>query len=436
MSTASGSDLQVRMDLEGPKRILLTAFAALVVIFGLWAGLTRLQGAVIASGSAVVEGRNYPIQSLSAGIVDTVLVQEGDFVEQGTVLMRLDPKLLSIQVESARNRLGAVIATLERLDVEHRNGETLQFDYPDLPVDLPDMTAFEAAESQIFGVRRDLQQGRAAALTEEVSQLRNRLDGGAGQIAAVTSQIETVAATIADMRSLVDQRLMRRRELEAEMGRHADLLGQLAALEAEQGRLTDAIRAAEVQALQDERQFQEQITTDMGTLNDEAQQLILEIATREEELSRVEIHAPADGIVQQLTVSASGAVVAPNQTLLEIIPVTAALEFAVRIPPVSIDEVSVGQQAEVMIAAFDANATPKLVGTVQYVSATALTDDRTGQSYYEAVVVLPEDEIALLDDQIIVPGMPVEVYMQTRARSVLSYLLEPVVDPLRRAFRD
>jgi len=430
------TEVSVRLDLDQPIRWVVVAFAALIVIFGLWAGLTRINGAVIASGSAVVEGRNFPIQTLAGGIVDEVYVKEGDFVTEGSRLLRLDPKLLSIQLESARNRLGAVMATLQRLSAERRGDETLTFAYPSLPIDQPNTQEFEEIERQIFDVRRDIQLGREEALVEVVAQLESQKVGSEGQVTAIVAQIETLAASIIDMQSLVDQRLMRRRELESEMGRQSDLLGQLAVLRAEQNRLNEAVREARIQATQAGRTFQEEVGRETAALSDEMQQLILDIATREEELSRVNIIAPADGIVQQLAVTSNGGVVAPNQTILEIIPVTANLEFSVRVPPVSIDEVSVGQQAEVVIAAFDVNATPRLYGTVAQVSATTITDDRTGENYYEAIVSLSEDQVSVLGDNVIVPGMPADVFLQTGARSVLSFLLEPIADPLNRAFRE
>lgn len=436
MTDVVQEDGLVRIDLGQPKRLIFLSVTALVLVFGLWAGLTRINGAVIASGSAVPEGRNFPVQTAGGGIVEDVYVKEGDFVRQGDALLKLDPSLLSIQLESARNQLGAVMAKLERLHAERTGADALTFRYPALPVALPAMTEFEAIEQEIFKVRRDIQRGRSAALTETIAQLESQRTGGQGQIAAVTDQIDTLAATIADMQSLVDEQLLRRRELEAEMNRRSDLLGRLAGLRAEQSRLSEAINAARIEASQAERQFQEDAATQSSALNDEAQRLILEIAMREEELSRVEVIAPADGIVQNLSVTVRDAVIAPNQTIMEIIPVTANLEFVARVPPISIDEVSVGQTAEVVVASFDPNATPRLFGTVRQVSATANQDERTGERYYEAVVVLPPDQTALIKDQQIVPGMPVDIFLQTDARSVLSFLVEPIFDPLRRVFRE
>ena len=436
MTATEQEDPVVQLDLEHPKRLFKLALGALVVIFGLWAGLTHINGAVIANGTAIVEGRTYPVQSLNGGIVDQIYVRDGDFVEAGTTLIRFDPKLLSIQVESARARLGAVMAKLERLQAEQRGAETLTFDYPSLPVALPATAEFEAIERDLFNVRQAMRLGRAETLTETIAQLLSQQQGGQGQLRAIEEQVTTVSASIEDMRQLVDQQLLRRRELEAELGRRADLMGRMAALQADQGRFSEAIREARIQASQAERQFQEEIAAELAALNDEVQQLTLEIATREEELARVNVSAPADGIIQDLVATSSGAVVAPNQTIMEIIPVTANIQFEARVPPIGIDEVAVGQTAEIVVAAFDANATPRIFGTVQQISATSMQDERTGESFYEAIVAVPDDQMAQLNGQEIVPGMPVSVFLQTEARSVLSFLVEPIFDPLSRAFRE
>ena len=411
-------------------------FLVLVGVFGSWAALTQISSAVIAGGQAMVHGRPKLVQSLDGGIVQTIAVQNGDIVTEGQVLLQLDPTLLAINLDIARGRLAAALALKARLMAEQLGQAALVFRYPALPFALPDTSADEAGQREIFAARAAVLRGGRDQLAEAQLQLDNQIVGVAGQIAAIRDQIGYLQRDIDNQTSLVEQGLSRQSQLGDLQRTGANLTGQLAALEAEQARLANARRDRELETLQAERSFMEEVVTDLREATTQTEELMLEIVTRSAQLDRIDIRAPADGIVNELQVTTIGGVVAPGATILEVVPLGQGMDFELRVDPRAIDDVYPGQPAHVQMSAFDAQTTPKLAAHVTTISAGAISDPRTGQSFYRVGLAVSAEEIARLGDVTLMPGMPVEAFLETGNRSVLTYLLDPITQHLQRAFRE
>ena len=213
-------------------------------------------------------------------------------------------------------------------------------------------------------------------------------------------------------------------------------MGRAAALDAELARLINARKDAELTTLQQERSFLEEVVTELREANTATEELILDIATRNIQLDRVDIRAPASGIVHEMLVSTTGAVLSPGGTISQVVPLDKGLDFELRIDPSKINEVHVGQDADIILSAFDRQNTPKLAAHVAGISADAIADTQTGRSFYRVTLNVPPEELALIGEEAIKPGMPVEAYLKTGDRTVLSYLVQPVANHLRRAFRE
>ena len=411
-------------------------FLVLVGVFGSWAALTQISSAVIAGGQAMVHGRPKLVQSLDGGIVQTIAVQNGDIVTAGQVLLQLDPTLLAINLDIARGRLAAALALKARLMAEQLGQAALTFSYPALPFALPDTSADEAGQREIFAARAAVLRGGRDQLAEAQLQLDNQVVGVAGQIAAIRDQIGYLQRDIDNQTALVEQGLSRQSQLGDLQRTGASLTGQLAALEAEQARLANARRDRELETLQAERSFMEDVVTDLREATTQTEELMLEIVTRSAQLDRIDIRAPADGIVNELQVTTIGGVVAPGATILEVVPQDQGMDFELRVDPRAIDDVYPGQPAHVQMSAFDAQTTPKLAAHVTTISAGAISDPRTGQSFYRVGLAVSAEEIARLGDVTLMPGMPVEAFLETGNRSVLTYLLDPITQHLQRAFRE
>jgi len=426
----------LRTDLSRAGRIgILAGLLLLILVFG-WAYLTPISGAVIASGSAVVRGKPKMVQSLDGGMVEDVRVSDGDLVRAGDVLLRLDPTLLRINLEMYRNRLAETRAEIARLRAEQVNAETLSFGYDTAYLDGLALEQINAGQSEIFEARRDVMQGRQEQLREKVAQFHNQISGVEGLIKAKRDQFAFVEQELGDVSALHADGLAREGQVLELQRVRARLLGEIAETQSDLARIRNSIRDTELEILQSERQFKEQVVTDLRDAVMKSEELLLQIVTARKQLDRIEILSPVDGIVHEMQVFNAGGVVPPGETILQVIPISKGVDFEVRVAPDAIDQVVQGQRAKVVLTAFNSRTAPELFGTVSAVSPDSVTDPVTGQRFYRVTLALAPQELARLDGHEILPGMPIEAFLQTGERTVLSYLTRPLSDQVRRAFRD
>ncbi len=436
MSAEAFSSPSLKTDISRAGRLgVLAGLALLLMLIG-WAYTTSISGAVIASGSAVVRGKPKIIQSLDGGIVDEIRVSDGDLVSTGEVLLRLDPTLLRINLEMYRKRLAETRAEINRLQAEQSAADSLAFDYEtqfmeDLPLDL-----INARQADIFHARRDVLKGRKEQLREKIAQFGNQVSGVEGQIKAKKEQLTFLEKELADVSRLHAQGLARERQVLELQRTRSQILGEISGHQSEMARIHNSIRDTELEILQSDLQFNEQVVTDLRENTMKAEELVLQIVTASKQLERIDIRSPVDGVVHELQVFNTGSVVPPGETILQVIPVLGGLDFEVRVDPDAIDQVVQGQRAKIVFSAFSTRSAPEIFGTVSGISPSSVTDPKTGQRYYRVTLVIPGEELARLDGHKILPGMPIETFLQTGDRTVLNYLIRPLSDQIRRAFRD
>jgi HlyD family secretion protein len=426
----------LRTDLTRAGRLgTLAGLALLTLLFG-WAYVTQISGAVIAPGAAVVRGKPKIVQSLDGGIVEEIRVSDGDMVRAGDLLLRLDPTLLRINLEMYRNRLAETRAEISRLQAEQVTAPDLVFDYDTTYLDGLPLEKIDAGQRQIFEARREVIKGRKDQLAEKAAQFHNQISGVDGLITAKREQLNFIEKELADVSALHAEGLAREGQVLELQRERARLLGEIAEHQSELARIRNSIRDTELEILQAERQFKEQVVTDLREKMMESEELLLQIVTAQKQLDRIEILSPVDGIVHEMQVFNAGSVVPPGETILQVIPVSEGVEFEIRVDPNAIDQVAEGQRAKVVFTAFSTRTTPEIFGTVSGISPDAVTDPSTGQSFYRVTLTIAPEEMTRLGDHEILPGMPIEAFLQTGERTVLSYLTRPLSDQLRRAFRD
>ena len=436
MSAEAFSTPPLKTDLSHAGRIGIVAGLTLLIMVFAWAFMTPINGAVIASGSAVVSGKPKVVQSLDGGIVDEIRITDGDRVQAGDVLLRLDPTLLQINLEMYRNRLAETRAEISRLQAEQMSTRTLSFDYDTQYIeDLP-LTQINAGQMEIFQARRDVMKGREDQLREKIAQFYNQISGVDGMIKAKRDQLAFVEKELGDVSALHAEGLAREGQVLELQRSRSRLLGDISEHQSEMARIRNSIRDTELEILQSERQFKEQVVTDLREAVTEAEELLLQIVTASKQLERIEILSPVDGIVHEMQIFNEGGVVPPGETILQIIPVSEGVDFEVRVDPNAVDQVIEGQRAKVVFTAFNTRTAPEIFGTVSSISPDSVTDPATGQSFYRVALSIPPEELSRLKDHEILPGMPIEAFLQTGERTVLSYLTRPLSDQLRRAFRD
>ncbi|MBC7147687.1 MAG: HlyD family type I secretion periplasmic adaptor subunit [Thioclava marina] len=417
-------------------RVAALVAALMLPMLALWAALTPISGAVVASGTVAAGGKPKSVQHLDGGIVQEIFVADGDHVAQGQEMFRLDDTLLSANLEIYRNRLAEAFTRRARLKAE-RDGAT-RISFPEAPALLGglEMEPFEADERLIFEARADLQAGRKAQLVERIEQFHNQIDGVQALIAAKSDQIAILKQDLARQQGLKAKQLAREGQLLSIQANLADLRGQVAEHRTEAARIGNSINDTKLEIGQTERQFRADVVTELREVNTQIEELTQQITSTARQLQRVDIRAPVEGYVHEMQIVTIGGVLAPGGTVAQIIPSKGGLDFELRVAPASIDQVHLGQDVRLRFPAFSQRTTPEISGEVANISPSTVVDEATGAQFYRIEARAKPEELAKLGDKLLVPGMPVEAYIQIEERPALSYLTKPLADHIRRAFRE
>jgi HlyD family secretion protein len=416
----------------------MSCVALLAGGIGTWAATATLSGAVIASGQLQVESNRQVVQHPDGGVVGEILVQDGDVVEGGDVLLRLDDTLLRSDLGALESQLYEIIARRGRLEAEQIGADTIEFD-PELlkaAADKPGVQKLIDGQSALFGAKRESTEQEMAALEERKTQLADQIRGSEAQVRAIRRQTELIGQELANQQSLLAKGLAqasRVLELEREAAR---LQGQDGELTAQIAQLEGQISEIEITQLQKIAQLREDAISELRELGFRELELKQKRMSLLERLSRLDIRAPRAGVVLDMTVHALKSVVRPAEPILYIVPTDADLIVDARIDPVNVDQIWQGQDAVLRFSAFDTRTTPEILGKVLRVSPDVIVDEATNQAFYRAEVAPNPGELAKLEGQELVAGMPVEVFIQTGERTPLNYMVKPITDYFNRAMRE
>ncbi|BCH20754.1 HlyD family type I secretion periplasmic adaptor subunit [Mesorhizobium sp. L-8-10] len=422
------------------RRYLIAGVATAVFFIGGIGGLaatTKLSGAVITGGRMVVDSSVKKIQHPSGGVVGQINVREGTSVKEGDVLVKLDETLTRANLGVVSKSIDELQARVARLEAERDGAETVEFPAALLErEDDPVVKRMIAGERSLFEFRRSAREGQKSQLRERIAQLGEEVSGLELQKSAKSKEIEIMKEELASVRQLWQKKLV-------SLERMTALERDAVRLDGELGQLTAAIAQSKGRASEIELQIiyigQEMRSEVAGQLR-EAQGKLSELAERrvaaEDQLKRIEIRSPQDGVVHQLAVHTVGGVISPGEVLMQIVPVSDDLTIEVQVAPQDIDQLRPGQEAAVRLSAFNMTTTPELDGVLRNVSADLTIEQRTGAAYYTAFVILPKEQVARLKGLTLTPGMPAEVFFRTTDRTILSYLVKPLSDQIERAFRE
>jgi len=293
-----------------------------------------------------------------------------------------------------------------------------------------------ASEAKLFDVRTTGRIGQKAQLRERIKQLNEEIAGTQAQAQAKDQEIALVDKELVGVRSLYDQHLVqmtRMTTLERDSARLAGERAQyIAAIAQAKGKITET----ELQIIQVDKDMVSDVSKDLREANDKIGEYVERKVTAEDQLRRVDIRAPQDGMVEQSTVHTVGGVITAGDAIMMIVPQADDLQVEAKVNPQDIDKLQIGEKTLLRLSAFNQRTTPELNGVVIRVSPDVTTDQRTGQSYYTIRVSMPPDEVARLGEVKLIPGMPVEAFVQTGDRTMLAYLIKPLRDQLMRAFRE
>src|SRR4051794_39978647 len=426
----------------------LNLLGCTAVVLGLggmggWASSTEIAGAVIATGSVVVESNVKKVQHPNGGIVGEILVKEGSTVEVDQLLLRLDDTLTRATLGVIQSQLDLYVAREARLLAERDGLANLAFpESSTATAKWETAAAAIAGERKLFQSRREGLEGQRAQLRERISQITEEIHGLAAQQQSKDSEIGYVGEQLSSVADLFAKSLVSLARLKQLQRDEARLQGERGQLTADIARSRAKVAETQLQVLQLDQDFRTELLKDLR----ETQAKIAELQERanaaSDELRRTEIRAPQAGIIYQLQAHTIGGVIGKGETVMQIAPRSDLLIVEAKVAPQDIDQVEVGASVRIRIGAGNRRTTPDLDGRVAVLSPD-LTHDQSAtpiglqsKQFYLARVKISEPDLKAIGDLQLVPGMPVEVYIRTQGRTPLDYLLKPLHEQIARSFRE
>jgi HlyD family secretion protein len=421
------------------RHLLAGALVVLLLAGGVggWASTTQIAGALIAQGSIVVDSNVKKVQHPTGGVVGKLNVQDGDRVKAGDILVQLDDTITRANLAIVTKGLDELAARKSRLEAERDGLESVAF-----PAELltrakeASVAVALANERKLFELRRSARLGQKAQLKQRITQLQDEVNGLTAQQDAKAREISLIGKELEGVRELWKNNLVQITRLTALERDGARLEGERGQLTASVAQTKGKITETELQIIQIDQDLSSEVAKDMREVDAKFGEFVERKVAAEDQLKRIDLRAPQDGIVLESKVHTVGGVIPAGDAIMLIVPESDNLLVEAKVNPHDIDQVQIGQSAVLRFSAFNLRTTPEINGKVTRVSPDTTTDQRTGQTYYTTRIAMTKSEIAKLGDVKLIPGMPVEAFVQTGERTVLSYLIKPLQDQFMRAFRE
>ncbi|MDU8927617.1 HlyD family type I secretion periplasmic adaptor subunit [Alisedimentitalea sp. MJ-SS2] len=421
---------------------LLIGFLGVAILlggFGTWAAMTQIAGAVVAPGQIEVDQNRQVVQHPYGGVVADILVDEGDTVEAGAVLIRLDPTELNSQRAIIESELFEMMARSARLKAERAGTDVLDFD-PELQARAakdPDVKELMEGQANLMRARSVSIARETEQLSRQRDQLSSQIKGIDAQAAALKTQLSLIGEELTSQQSLLDKGLAQASRVLSLQREEARLSGTVGELTARKAQTEERITEIEIGILKLDSERREEAITQLRDLRVRQLELLEQRRAVNERLDRLVITAPVAGVVYNMTIFAQRAVISPAEPLLFLVPQDRPLVISAMVDPIHVDMVYVGQEVTLRFPAFDQRDTPDIFGQVATLSPDAFRDETTGATFYRAEIVMNEGEAARLPEGAsLIPGMPVDSFIRTDDRTPIAYLLRPLTVYFSKAFRE
>ncbi|KZL15696.1 Type I secretion system membrane fusion protein PrsE [Pseudovibrio axinellae] len=437
MYNHSESDKQIK----GSIRFHLICAGLLVVILvggvGLWGGLMEIRGAIIAPGTIVVETNTKNVQHMEGGIVRSIMVTDGDTVDAGDTLLRLDDTVTRANLAVVTKQLDNLYSQEARLVAERDGEEEILFP----------TRAADDAHSQVLNTIQEGQRrmmvaktknlrGRQDQMRAQIQQYRKQIDGLSQQRDAKEIEISLIDGELEDLNKLLAKRLVTESRVTALKREKTKLQGEYGDFIAQVAKTEEAIAERNIQIMQIEEDVLTKTLEQLQQVRAEVAQLEEKKIAAQDQLMRMEIKSPQSGTVHDLTIHTIGGVIAPGEVMMQVVPREDVLVIEAQVQPIDVDQLTPNQEATIRLPSFDQRTTPELTAQVKTISPDLLEDPKTGLSFYMAELTISEDQLDKLGGKNLVPGMPVEAFIQTENRTVISYIMKPMVDQIAHAMRE
>jgi len=403
-----------------------------------WGVTAKLDGAVVAPASFVVEGNRKTVQHLEGGIVSELLVRDGDYVEENQILMRMDSTDNDVNLDVLSSQFTVLNVRRARLLAEF--GEEKNFAIADLAsiitgsTDEQQLQLVFATQKQIFDAQLKTRGSEEEILNQRVTSLEQEIDGIESQRSANTRQREIANSELASFTSLLEKGLTQISRVNAIKREIERLKGLDASFTTSQARALNQIGELRLSALAQKKVRKETITTELAALEAQISSIEPQYLGALQKQTRIEIKAPVSGHVVNMSIYTKGGVIRPGEPVLDIVPADEELVIEAKINTTDIEKLRIGQSTRIRLTAFDQTDIPEANGQIVDLSADSITDERTGAEYYAARVKLDGDQPANIQKLDFVPGMPADVFVNTGERTAISYLMQPLNDRIARTF--
>lgn len=421
---------------------LTIGFLALLILvggFGSWSVFSTISGAIIASGQIEVDRNRQIVQHPDGGVVAEILVDDGDLVKIGDVLIRLDDERLRSELSIVDSQLYEVLARQARLSAERDATESVTFD-PELinaAQTNTDVANIITGQTRLFEARRDTVAREVEQLEKRKQQIGSQIDGVAAQQLSLSEQLSLIRQELESQQNLLERGLTQASRVLELQRSVASLTGQVGELTASKAQAEGRITEIDINVLSKTTARREEAISQLRDIEFRVVELREQARSLRQQLNRLDIKAPVSGVVYNLRVTTPQSVVRSADPLMFLVPQDRPLIIAAQVDPVHIDQVFLGQEVTLRFSALDSRTTPELKGIVTQISADALQNEATQLQFYRAEVALSEGEQARLPEgTTLIPGMPVETFIRTDDRSPLAYLVKPFTDYFNKAFRE
>ncbi|WP_171903311.1 HlyD family type I secretion periplasmic adaptor subunit [Mesorhizobium sp. SEMIA 3007] len=419
--------------------VTCTGFAIMFLFFGAaggWAALAPLDSAAVAPGVVKVAGDRKLIQHLEGGIIAELDAANGDIVKAGTVLIRLDDTQAKAQLYLIQNRIATREALAARLRAERDGKDVIAFDPALLANPATAAKDAVAAQRDVFAAKHHNLTDEQEILNQRRRQTEEEITGLQRLIVTKDKQIDAIERETKDLETLLAKGLTTRERNLLLRRQQQEIEGDRATNIAAIARAKSAMAEIDMQILNLGTVRLNEAVDELSKVEAELFDLRQEERSARDVLARTDVVAPVDGIVMDLKVHTAGGVVKPGETLMTIVPLGQQLVVEAMVKPEDVETIAPGQPAHVSFPAFARYNLPPLDGVVEIVSADRMVEERSGAPYFAATVLIDRNELAKLEGRKLLPGMSSEAMIRTGARTVLSYLAEPITQNFRRAMRE
>ncbi len=415
------------------------------VILGLFGGMTwwgtnaKLEGAIVSQGELRVETKSKPVQHPEGGVVGAIFVKNGDIVKAQQPLLRLDQTTQKASLSIVDTQLLEFLVRRARLLAVRDEKTSVVF-----PSIVLDRARDDAELSEVVRGQRNLFESRLsgyrqqrAQLGERIAQLENEIKASQARRTGFNTQLSSIDEEVRVQQGLLDRGLSIRSRLENFRRERARIEGEIGALLSDEARLQRQIQETRIEITRLRESRREEAIGELRDVETRIAELRQRMIVATDALKRIEIRAPSDGVVEDMNIFATGAVVGPGDPIMTIVPVADRLILEARIATNKRDKINIGGPTRVRFTSFNQRTTPELKGEVFGISADRKIDETSGAPYFAVEILLTDEERKRLGkENELVPGMPAEIYIQTESRTPLTYLLKPITDNFERAFKE